>query len=44
VEALNKRVHPYIPNFTPEIKREMMREIGIKGIEELYADIPQKYF
>jgi len=43
VETLNKRVHPYIPNSTPEIKREMMQEISIKGIEELYADIPQKY-
>ena len=40
---MNKRVHPYIPNSQPEIKIEMMREIGIKGIEELYADIPQKY-
>jgi glycine dehydrogenase subunit 1 len=44
VEALNKRVHPFIPNSTPEIKREMMQAIGIKSIEELYADIPEKYF
>jgi glycine dehydrogenase subunit 1 len=35
--------HPYIPNSTPEIKQKMMREIGIKSIEELYADIPEKY-
>jgi glycine dehydrogenase subunit 1 len=26
-----------------EIKRQMMREIGIKSIDELYADIPEKY-
>jgi len=40
---LNKRSHPYIPNSLPEIKQEMMREIGVKTIEELYADVPQKY-
>jgi glycine dehydrogenase subunit 1 len=33
-------VHPYIPNSAPEIKAEMMKEIGIKDIEELYEDIP----
>jgi len=26
-----------------EVKQEMMREIGIKTIDELYADIPEKY-
>lgn len=36
-------VHPYIPNSVPKMKREMMREIGIQGIEELYADVPQRY-
>jgi len=36
-------VHPYIPNSVPETKREMMQEIGIKGIEELYADVPQRF-
>jgi len=40
---LSKRNHPYIPNSLPEIKREMMREISIKSIDELYADIPEKY-
>jgi len=40
---LSKRNHPYIPNSLPEIKQEMMREIGIKSIDELYADIPEKY-
>ncbi|MEM2280722.1 MAG: aminomethyl-transferring glycine dehydrogenase subunit GcvPA [Candidatus Bathyarchaeia archaeon] len=38
-----KRFHPYIPNSHPEIKGEIMREIGIKSIDELYADIPEKY-
>jgi len=36
-----KPVHPYIPNSVPEVKRQMMKEIGIEDIEELYADIPE---
>ncbi|MEM2880130.1 MAG: aminomethyl-transferring glycine dehydrogenase subunit GcvPA [Candidatus Bathyarchaeia archaeon] len=39
-----RRCHPYIPNSQPEIKKEMMHEIDIKSIDELYADIPAKYF
>ncbi len=35
-----KGIHPYIPNSAPEIKAKMMKEIGIKDIEELYDDIP----
>lgn len=38
-----KHSHPYIPNSLPEVKREMMREIGINSIDELYADVPEKY-
>ncbi|MBS7637198.1 aminomethyl-transferring glycine dehydrogenase subunit GcvPA [Candidatus Bathyarchaeota archaeon] len=40
---LKGRGHPYIPNSSHEIKQELMKEIGIKSIEELYADIPEKY-
>jgi glycine dehydrogenase subunit 1 len=40
---LKKKGHPYIPNSNPEIKQELMREMGIKSIDELYADIPEKY-
>jgi hypothetical protein len=29
--------HIYIPNSVPEIKQGMMREIGIKSTDELYA-------
>ncbi|MFQ6081670.1 MAG: aminomethyl-transferring glycine dehydrogenase subunit GcvPA, partial [Candidatus Bathyarchaeia archaeon] len=36
-------VHPYIPNSVPEVKKEMMREIGIQSIEELYVDVPQRF-
>ncbi|NIR86660.1 aminomethyl-transferring glycine dehydrogenase subunit GcvPA [Candidatus Bathyarchaeota archaeon] len=36
-------VHPYIPNSVPEVKEEMLKEIGVKDAEELYAQmIPEK--
>jgi len=40
---LDKSNHPYIPNSLQEIKQEMMQEIGIKDIEELFSDIPEKF-
>lgn len=40
---LDKGNHPYIPNSLQEIKQEMMREIGIRSIEELFSDIPEKF-
>lgn len=43
MKALGKYGHPYIPNSQPEIKTEMLKEIGVKSINELYADIPEKY-
>jgi glycine dehydrogenase subunit 1 len=36
-----KRVYPYIPNSVPEIKEQMLKEIGASKIEDLYADIPE---
>ena len=39
----NSFPHPYIPNSIRKIKEEMMGEIGIESIEELYADVPQKF-
>jgi len=38
-----KKAHPYIPNSVREIKEKIMNEIGIKSIEELYSDIPEKF-
>jgi len=38
---LNKP-HPYLPNSVPDTKEKMMEEIGIKSIDELYSDIPDK--
>lgn len=42
VTTLDKLSHPYIPN-SAKAKEEMMQEMGIQNIEELYADVPQKY-
>lgn len=36
-----KIVHPYIPNSVPEVKAKMLKEIGVKHIEELYQEIPE---
>jgi glycine dehydrogenase subunit 1 len=36
-------IHPYIPNSVPETKKELMKEIGIDSIEELFTDIPAKF-
>ncbi len=33
-------VHPYIPNSVPEVKAQMLAEIGITEVEDLYQDIP----
>ena len=30
------KVHPYIPNSVPEVKEEMLREVGARDAEELY--------
>ncbi len=34
-------VHPYIPNSAPEVQEEMLKEIGIKDVDELHAIIPE---
>lgn len=36
-----KPSHPYIPNSASETKVKMLKEIGVKDIDELYSDIPQ---
>jgi len=36
-------VHPYIPNSVPAVKEEMLREVGARDAEELYAKmIPER--
>jgi glycine dehydrogenase subunit 1 len=35
-------VHPYIPNSVPEVKEQMLKEIGVRSVEDLYADVPER--
>ena len=35
-----KFTHPYIPNSVPGVQEEMLREMGVKDIEEFYQCIP----
>ena len=37
----NNTVHPYIPNSVPAVKTEMLSELGVSDIEELYCEIPE---
>ena len=34
--------HPYLPNSVKEIKEKMLSEMGLKSIDDLYADVPEK--
>jgi glycine dehydrogenase subunit 1 len=34
-------VYPYIPNSEPGAKRHMLAQIGVPGVEALYASIPE---
>lgn len=34
-------VHPYIPNSVTEIKSQMMKEVGVNDVMELYEEIPE---
>src|SRR5947209_8330922 len=40
VQKVNKNSHPFIPNTSESIRREMLEAIGVGSIEELYSDIP----
>ncbi len=33
--------HPWIPNSPDEIKKEMLKKIGVDSVEELFSDIPR---
>ncbi|MEO8291726.1 MAG: aminomethyl-transferring glycine dehydrogenase subunit GcvPA [Actinomycetota bacterium] len=35
-------VHPYIPNSAPDTRRQMLLEIGVEDVEELYEEIPER--
>jgi len=34
------RGHPYIPNALADVQAEMLEAIGVRSVDELYADIP----
>ncbi len=38
---MSKVVYPYIPNSVPEVKIQMLKELGLKSVEEIYAEIPE---
>lgn len=38
----DKVVYPYIPNTVPEIRKRMMKEVGVDNIMEIYDTIPDE--
>ena len=32
-------IHPYMPNSVPHIEEEMLRELGLSSVEELYRTV-----
>lgn len=40
--SMGKIVYPYIPNSVPEIKEQMLKELGIESVEEIYKEIPKR--
>lgn len=39
---MSQKIHPYIPNMVPEIQEEMLNEIGVQSVMELYNCIPKE--
>jgi len=35
-------VFPYIPNSVPEVKEQMLQEVGARSVEDFYEDVPEK--
>ncbi|MCD6085137.1 MAG: aminomethyl-transferring glycine dehydrogenase subunit GcvPA [Desulfurococcales archaeon] len=34
--------HPWIPNSVPSVKNEMLRELGVTDVSELFSDVPKE--
>ena len=34
-------VHPYIPNSVPEVREQMLRDVGAEGVDDFYEDVPE---
>jgi len=41
---MKREPHPYIPNSVHEVKKELLKQIGVKDISDLYSDIPRNLF
>lgn len=39
---MTNKVHPYIPNTVPEVKKEMLKEIGVTSTMDLFTCIPEE--
>ena len=40
--GMRERGYPYIPNSVPEVKRAMLREVGVEDESELYEEVPER--
>ncbi len=40
--AIMGYIHPYIPN-SEDVKKTMLDELGLKNIDDLFSDIPEKF-
>lgn len=40
IEMSEKFSHPYIPNSQPDIKKEMLDELGMTSVEDIFKEIP----
>lgn len=40
--AKESTVFPYIPNSVPEVKAQMLKEVGAKDVMDLYVEIPDR--
>ncbi len=38
---MSKVVYPYIPNSGPAVKKQMLDEIGIESVEDIFKEIPE---
>ena len=39
--GMKQKVYPYIPNSVPDIKAEMLKEVGAENEMDLYEEIPE---
>ncbi|MBT8079889.1 MAG: aminomethyl-transferring glycine dehydrogenase, partial [Gammaproteobacteria bacterium] len=37
------RAHPFMPNSVPQLQRDMLQELGIESVDELFGQIPAQH-